>query len=193
MALARSLRRHLRIEEQLMRAETWLGRIAALAATGAVLAVLATVAIAASPSVRLVLGLGADAPSFVPGDTLDLPETVRSPAARTLVIFADATCGVCEQGKGLLADVVSSATAVPDLSVRLVTGTAWPDSQRAYARALNLDDSAWATADLHRMKVRRVPTIVLIDRDGAVIQSWDGLPSSALLIVNGVTSHTMAR
>jgi hypothetical protein len=176
-----------------MRADTWIRRVAALATVGTLLAVIATVVVAASPSVRLALGVGADAPSFVPGDTLDLPDALRSPAGRTLVIFADATCRVCERGKGLLADVVSSATAVPDLSVRLVTGTAWPDSQQAYVRALSLDDSAWATADLHRMKVRRVPTVVLIDRDGTVIQSWDGLPSSAALIVNGVASHTMAR
>jgi hypothetical protein len=176
-----------------MRADLWIRRVAVLAAAGTVLAVLATVAAAASPSVRRALGVGGATPSFVPGDALDLPEGIRSPADKTLVIFADATCGVCEQGKGLLADIVRGAGAVPNVSVRLVTGSAWPDSQRGYARALSLDDNAWASADLRRLKVKRVPTVVLIDRDGSVIQSWDGLPSSAALIVDGVTSRTMTR
>ena len=176
-----------------MGVETLIRRVAALFAAGAVLAVLATVALAASPSVRLALGMGADTPSFVPGDALSIPEALREPASRTLVVFADATCGVCERGKALLADVVRGVGSVPHVSVKLVTGTAWPDSQRAYARALGLDDTAWATADLSRLKVRRVPTVVLIDRDGSVIQSWEGLPASAALIVDGVTSHTMAR
>jgi hypothetical protein len=48
-----------------------------------------------------------------------------------------------------------------------------------YARELGLDETQLLRLDLKSLQVRRVPTLVVLDRQGIVRFSWEGVPPPA--------------
>lgn len=131
------------------------------------------------PSVRTTLGLSPAAPhpSYAPGQTFDLPETVFQESPHTLVIFFRADCGACERLKPFLTRL--SARSDPS-SLRVVAVTGAPDRRAAvdFAKQIGLGESRLVMLDLRTVRVSQVPTLVLVNHTGTVEAAIQGIPTS---------------
>jgi thiol-disulfide isomerase/thioredoxin len=132
----------------------------------------------AMPSVRSIFpGVpAAPKPSYEAGQSVDLPPGIVQQAPHTVVIFFSPDCGACERLKPFLARL--SARGQNAVRVVAITGVANPADALAFAKQIGLDQSRLITMDLKTLRLRRVPTVVLIDQRGLVHAAIEGLPSA---------------
>lgn len=162
-----------------MKLDLVLGRLSVAVAVVCATAVTATAVAMAMPSVRSSLGIGpAPArPSYVAGQTSDLSAEVYGQATQTVVMFFRSDCGACERMKPYLARLASRNRG-NDLRVVAVTGVANSLDSLAFAKEIGVDKSRLITVDLATLRLRRVPTIMLIDRTGQIEVALEGIPSA---------------
>lgn len=98
----------------------------------------------------------------------------------TVVLFARFGCGACERAKPLLSSLAKDIAGRPGVRFVMVTGTASRTENLAYARELGLAEAAVVSITLTDLRLRQVPTLLLVDRQGVVRYAQEGaLPSSA--------------
>ena len=111
-------------------------------------------------------------PAYRAGATIDTPVEWYQGASHTLLLFARASCTACRAAqpffKRLFDDVGATARVV------LVTSAGEADEDARYARELGLDSHVIRTA-VPGLSVRVTPTLVLVDRQGTIIQAWEGV------------------
>lgn len=125
---------------------------------------------------RLMGALGATPaapePAYRTGTTIDTPAEWYQGASHTLLLFARASCTACRAAqpffKRLIDDIGATARVV------LVTSAGEADEDTRYARELGLDSHAIRTA-VPGLSVRVTPTLVLVDREGTIIEAWEGV------------------
>jgi peroxiredoxin len=125
---------------------------------------------------RLMGALGAapaaPEPAYLAGTTIDTPTEWYQGASHTLLLFARASCTACRAAqpffKRLIDDIGATARVV------LVTSAGEADEDARYARELGLQDHAIRTA-VPGLNVRVTPTLVLVNRQGTIIQAWEGV------------------
>jgi len=156
------------------RADRMLSR-AAVAASVALLAVFAgTLATLAWPRLTGALGATPKAPepAYGTGGTIDTPADWHQAAPYTLVLFARASCSACQTAgpffKGLIDETGGRSQVV------LVTSAGEQDADALYARGLGLDASSIKTAG-PGLRVRVTPTLVLVNRQGTILDAWEGV------------------
>lgn len=148
-----------------------LARVAIALAVAGLAVVSATAALVARPDLRARLGLASGA--YAVDQVVDLPRSIYDSSSYTLLIFARSTCEVCQRSAGFLSRLASQ-TASAGGAVRLVSSAPVAEGELAFARALGLADGQVAPVDLKTLRVRRVPTIVLVDRQGAIHYAREG-------------------
>jgi hypothetical protein len=153
-----------------------LGRIAIALAVTAVVIVGATAALVARPDLRARLGLAPEA--YAVRQVVDVPPAIYNSSSYTLLIFARSTCDVCQRSAKFLSRLAGQ-TAGAGAGVRLVSSAPVVASELAFARALGLSDAQVAPVDLKTVRVRRVPTIVLVDRHGEIHYAREGAVSTS--------------
>jgi hypothetical protein len=139
------------------------GAIALAAAAVAVVGVTAT--LVARPDLRARMGLAPEA--YAVNQVVDVPHAIYDSSSYTLLIFARSTCEVCQRSSGFLRRLAAEASTA-GVNVRLVSSTPVVGSELAFARVLGLGDAQVAPVDLKTVRLRRVPTIVLVDRSGEI-------------------------
>jgi peroxiredoxin len=111
-------------------------------------------------------------PAYRAGATIDTPVEWYQGASHTLLLFARASCTACRAAqpffKRLIDDIGATARVV------LVTSAGEADEDARYARELGLESQAIRTA-IPGLNVRVTPTLVLVDRQGTIIQAWEGV------------------
>ncbi len=124
-------------------------------------------------------GAGAEAPAPPPppayevGSVIDTPGDWHSGAPFTLVLFAQASCGACQRAQPFLAQLVSEiGERTP---VVIVSPGPDQDQEAEFAATLGLAPSAVRQAPAG-IRARVTPTLVLVNRDGTVLQVWEGVP-----------------
>jgi thioredoxin-related protein len=153
-----------------------LARVAIALAVAAVAIVGATAILIARPDLRARFGLAREA--YAVDQVVDVPHAIYDSSSYTLLIFARSTCEVCQRSAGFLRRLAGE-TAVAGGTVRLVSSTPVVESELAFARGLGLVDGQVAPVDLRTLRLRRVPTIVLVDRHGAIHYALEGaVPAS---------------
>jgi hypothetical protein len=153
-----------------------LARVAiALAVAGAAI-VGATAALVALPDLRASVGLTPAAYSV--RQTIDVPRAAYDSDAFTLLIFARSTCEVCQRSSPFLRALAAEA-AQAGVGVRLLSSDPVPQNERMFAGALGLADAQVVPVDLKTLRLRRVPTILLVDRQGAIRYAREGAVPAA--------------
>ena len=157
------------------------GRIAALTLIVGTVVALATTALAGfAPALRARYGWSKaeSLPAYSVGEGFDLPAAVYSTNDRTLVIFASGTCSACLKSAqaltGLFADFRDSRTRVV-----LVTPTAMAVDQEGFVRGLGVPASQHLSMNTSGLRLKVVPTTVLVDRFGKVLYAREGLIDDA--------------
>ena len=141
--------------------DRWIARASVAVVLGSVLVVAVTLA-SLGRAVERQGGLT----GYRVGDVVDLPLGWFRTSGQTLVVFLRSDCPASQ----------SLAAAMPDLLRRLPVGVAvlavvsdtLPERELAFAQAAGFEPQSIRTAPFHRLKLRRVPTLALIDRDGRV-------------------------
>jgi hypothetical protein len=112
-------------------------------------------------------------PAYALGDSVDVPRRLYDESAQTLLVFASGTCGAC----------LRSAAAFGELAVELrgtqtrfllLTPTIRHADQESLLAAASLQASEFAAFDLTTLRLKSVPSVVLVDRAGRILYSREG-------------------
>jgi hypothetical protein len=133
-----------------------------------------------SPSLRARLGFGGPhAPAYVEGDLIDVPRNLYASTSATVLIFARSSCSVCQRAQPSFAASVRQLRTLPGVAVRLVPTGAKSDDEAAYGRAIGLSEAEITPVAVQTLRLRVVPTVVVVDRNGRIQFSAEGVLSGA--------------
>lgn len=159
--------------------EVFVGRLGVAVAVVCATALTITAVAIAMPSVRASLGFvpPVPAPSYAAGEAADFPASLFEQTPHTLAIFFRSDCGACARMKPFLARL---AARDDDSAVRVVavTGAGNRPDALAFAKQIGLGESRLVMMDVGKLRLKRVPTIVLMDRSGVIQTALEGIPSS---------------
>lgn len=117
-------------------------------------------------------------PTYVVGDRIDLPETIHESSPLTLLLFTRAGCGACQAAKSAFARLVVGLRDRPSVRTLMIVREGSEPEEREYLRAIGLDENRLVGVDFRNLRLRRVPTMVLVDRRGEVRYSLEGAPTA---------------
>jgi len=148
-----------------------IGRLAVAAAATSVVLVAATAVAIARPDLREKLGL-APGP-YAAGQQIDVPASVYGGSRETLIVFARSTCSVCQRSVPYFRRIFDEA-ARDGIPVRLLSSAPLDPAELDFARGLGLRDEDVVPVDHKTLRLRRVPTIVLVDQRGEIHYAREG-------------------
>ena len=133
---------------------------------------------------RALESLGWIAPSaatYPVGDVIDVPADVYRATPITVVLFARSNCAACEAAAPLYHSLAAMIAGRSNARMVLSSpvSTAAMGAEVDYARTVGLDANAVVPWDARKPRVRNVPTLVVVDRSGRVLASWEGAPRAA--------------
>jgi hypothetical protein len=158
-----------------MRLEDIAGRAAVAVSALCAAAVLLTAGVLFTPALRERIGL-APAAAYAAGAMIDVPRSVYAGSAHTVVLFARYDCRACQRATPYLAAVVAGAGRAPGTRIVMVARPGHRDAEIAYARQIGLHESSLMFVDVKGLRLRTVPTVVLVDQRGVVQYAFEGLP-----------------
>jgi thiol-disulfide isomerase/thioredoxin len=163
-----------------VRTDAFIGRFGVAVTLACALAVTSTTVALTMPSVRQSLGITPPppAPSYAVGDTIDVPSEIFSGAPNTLLLFFRSGCGACERMKPFLSKLAARENGTT-VRVVAVTGQQNRPSSIKFAQQIGLDVSHLATIDVTKLRLKNVPTWVLVDRSGRIRAALEGIPAQA--------------
>ena len=134
-----------------------------------------TVGVVFWPRVASALGIRPAPPAgaYVAGDRVDVPALWYSRAPRTLIVFARASCGACQTAQPFLRALAGTVTSHGG-AVMIAGHRETPKDDADFAATLGLGPDAFATFPAG-LRVRRTPTLVLVDRAGVILAAWEGV------------------
>lgn len=155
-------------------------RGAATVALSGVLIVIITVVTALNPGASnwLRARMGWSTPGFVTGAASRLSPVLYDDARLTTLIFVTSGCDACRRAQSFHQELVSLAATRPDLRVRVLM-TSPTDDPGAYAGQLAMPAALVQRFDARGTLLRRVPTILVLDRGGVVREMTEGVLSLA--------------
>jgi len=83
-------------------------------------------------------------------------------------------CVACQHAKPVLTEMIATLSKYDDVRVVMVTGERLAADETKFAAALGLSAGAVIRMDLDPLRLRVVPTTVLVDSHGAVLYSTEG-------------------
>jgi hypothetical protein len=126
------------------------------------------------PAIKAGLGWSsADRAVYVPGDSIDVPRDFYSNNAQTLLVFAPGTCGACLRSAssfGKLAEELRGSNT----HFVLITPAIRRVDQQTLVSAASLQASESMALDLTTLRLKNVPTVVLVNRAGRILYSREG-------------------
>lgn len=152
---------------------SWWIRLAAMATVGtSSLVLLGSVLLLRSPDLRAAVGTerGGGKAGYLVGDIVDVPSEFFSDAQFTVLIFANSTCGACQANAPLYARLTAELKD-PSSRVRLV-GLQSDRGLGDYASRTGVVAervTALSEPALDALKLRAVPTVLLVNRKGTIL------------------------
>ncbi len=139
-----------------------------------------TTALVVSPAMRQWAGIGpgTQPPAYAVGDLVDINADVYQAAPVSLVLFARSTCPACQRSADFHKQVVAAGQTHGIPSVLMTAGEDVA-AERVYAERLGI-----AATDVHlvstgSIKLRSVPALMVVDRNGLIRHVWFGAPDAA--------------
>jgi hypothetical protein len=158
------------------RSDRLISRAAGILSVFLVVLFLGTVGALAWPRVSNALGLKSKPePAYKAGDVVDVPREWYSGASHTLIILARADCGACVNAKPFFKSLVSRVQAAGNARVVLGGVSAEQRPDVAYAKAIGLDAGMARTTKPKQLRLKSVPTLLLVSVDGRITGAWDSL------------------
>jgi thiol-disulfide isomerase/thioredoxin len=148
------------------------GRLMVAAAVASLALVTVTAIALARPGWRDAVGMG-PRPAYATRSRIDVPPEVYHSTPFTIVLFARSTCAVCRSSVPFLARLVQEAAA-SGVAVRLVSSAPVLPAEVAFAQALGLGATELVGVDVRTLRVKQVPTVVLVDRAGDIRYAREG-------------------
>jgi peroxiredoxin len=143
--------------------------------TTCVLLLGATVVAVAWPRITHTLGVkpaAAREAAYRTGQTIDVPAEWYQSSPYTVLLFARASCGACQQAQPFFKQLVAGLKG--RASVVLAGSDQEREDDATYGRALGLKDPSLLVAPAG-LKVRATPTLVLINQRGEILGAWEGV------------------
>jgi hypothetical protein len=143
-----------------------------------VLLVASTALVITQPTVRERVRevMGWSSPALTTGSSSHLPSAWYAAHDRTLVIFASEACAACQQSRAFHEELRRVAADVPSLHV-ITALTGSTDDVAAYAATYAIPVKQVVRFDARGSWLRRIPSTVLVDRDGTVLTYTEGVLS----------------
>src|SRR5262249_28025702 len=107
-----------------------------------------------------------------------LPERLYRSSPLTLFVFVRSSCAACQSAKPIFASIAPRLRQA-SADVVIVTSGAHADDEGTYARDVGVDAAHLVRLDITTLKVKLVPTAVLVDRSGRVLFTVEGVPSAS--------------
>lgn len=113
-------------------------------------------------------------PSIAKGTRITLPDLDWSQSPQTLLLVLSARCKYCTASAPFYRRVVSQGAQAHSTRLVALLPQA-PDEGREYLAGLKVKIDALQQTDLASVGAKGTPTLILVDANGLVIQSWEGL------------------
>jgi hypothetical protein len=133
--------------------------------------------LAISKPVLIRSGILTDPQRYRVGERIEVPSDVLG-ARRTAIVFGRASCSNCERAVPQLQRLNKEAIGRSDVRIWLFTD----ESQTTWATQSGFTSTAIVRTDFTRYRLSRVPTVLVLDQTGALVEA-----------VEGVTDESMAR
>jgi thioredoxin-related protein len=150
-----------------------------------------TLGVGLFPPVEAWLGIDSSTSAYTVGERIDVPTSLFESNDKTLFVFASGTCAACLRSRPafrtLAGELRGGATHL------LVLTPLTPNSdQQSLVASLNLASDEFKHLDLKRLRLKNVPTVVLVDRAGLVLFSREGyVDDAALAQIREATVNTV--
>lgn len=141
---------------------------------GLVAILVLTVALLSSRELRAHLGLSG---VYSVGQRIDTPD-IYSGSRLTILLFTRSNCRGCQAAKPWLRTIADWASSSVDIRVAVVPVRQLSAAELAYVRELGLDERSVHVLPVSDLKVRVVPTIIVVDQRGRIQFVREGLPTS---------------
>jgi hypothetical protein len=162
-----------------VQADLLLRRAATAVTIGCVMVVAGSALVMAVPALRDRWGQSPPGNAgYRVGERIDLPATIHQSFPLTLLLFTRAGCGACQAATPAFASLVAGLRDRPSIRTLMIVREGSEPEEREYLRAIGLDEDRLVGVDFRNLRLRRVPTIVLVDRDGKVRYSLEGAPTA---------------
>jgi hypothetical protein len=146
----------------------------AVVTAGIAIAVLLGTALVAVPGVRERLGLiPTERAGYRVGEQVDAPIPPAVGAERRVVLFGRGTCGDCVRAAGFFHDLRSSVLH-HNSSFVLVTQEPRTNAGREFAQQLAMDEDDIVWTDLQQLRLKVLPTVLVIDGTGRILFVKEG-------------------
>ena len=107
------------------------------------------------------------------GDTIDIPQQLYGGASETLVVFVRESCTACQEAAPDIAKLSAALGAMSaNVPTVVLTGSTHVEADRAFAKRLG--DVTHQHLAFNTLRLRTVPTMVLVNRRGTVLYSQEG-------------------
>ena len=173
-----------------MTRDALLGKLAVALTASCVLAVAVTALAVAKPSFGAAIGLTRNAGvGYDVGDRIDLPPDVLGGATHTVLIFARFDCQACQAAQPRLADLVADLGLQTEVRTLMITSRRNRMDQEGFGRSLGIRDEHVISVDFTSMKIKTIPAVVVVDRQGRVVYARAGAqaPSNEAALIRKVT------
>ena len=143
--------------------DLFLRRAATAVTIGCVAVVAGSALLMAVPALRQRWG-HSPAPSlaYAVGDRIDLPAAIHSSSPLTLLLFTRTGCGGCQAAKSAFVSLVAALRETPSVRTLMIVREGSEREEREYLRAIGLDEDRLVGVDFRNLRLRRVPTMVLV-------------------------------
>lgn len=149
------------------------GRVASIVTTCLALALLGTLIVLFVPSARAWI-VPPPGPAYATGELVDVPPSLYEDSDRTLIVFARSSCRGCQRAKPLLKMAVASFGGQLGWSRVLVATGSNFEADQAYGQEIGLSLSEIVPAPIE-LRLGSVPTLLVVDRDGRIMMSREGI------------------
>jgi thiol-disulfide isomerase/thioredoxin len=150
--------------------QLWVRRLPLIVAAAVVVVLAATTAALMVPGVRAWWSL---ATGYSLGDTFEVPVGPEGAARSTLVVLARASCPTCRRAAPVLAELVREARR-SGLAQMLVVPAPVNQANTGFGLELGLEAEQIVAARMSDLRVAEVPTVLIVDLKGRVVQQWSG-------------------
>lgn len=148
-------------------------RFSVAATLGLVLMVAATAGYIGWPRVASAIGMkpAPPPPAYAAGQQVDVPAAWYDSSAKTLIIFGREGCVACQKAQPFLKGLV---TRLNGRAAAVFAGPSGADAQdTAFAKSLGITGDRIVVAG-PGLRVRATPTLVLVNKNGTVLEAWEG-------------------
>lgn len=110
-------------------------------------------------------------------DTIDVSPHLYSETPYTVIMFARSSCPACVASKPLFAAITERASRQSQVRAVMALSDDAFDSDVAFADEIGVPRDAQVTIPFSELRLRSVPTTVVVDRTGRVLRVRDRAPS----------------